>query len=179
MVLAGTMGGFAYHQLDSLDEIFATRGRIERAARELYTVNGLTDRFLGQSTQYRAIPTQQQAEGTNASLTSIRHLADGLVERAISEERRAGEAGRGFAVVATEVKELAGQTAATNEISRNASEAARGTQDVSMNVAGVLASSSETSSAAQQVLMDAAELATQSLSVKREVDTFLAEIRAA
>ncbi|WP_375410115.1 methyl-accepting chemotaxis protein [uncultured Methylobacterium sp.] len=71
------------------------------------------------------------------------------------------------------------QTAATNEISRNAAEAARGTQDVSKNVAGVLASSSETGSAAQQVLMAAAELATQSLSVKQEVDSFLAEIRAA
>ena len=71
------------------------------------------------------------------------------------------------------------QTAATDEIARNASEAARGTQDVSMNVAGVLASSGETGSAAQQVLGAAAELATQSLSVKRDVDDFLAAIRAA
>ncbi|WP_375453794.1 methyl-accepting chemotaxis protein [uncultured Methylobacterium sp.] len=71
------------------------------------------------------------------------------------------------------------QTAATNEIARNASEAARGTQDVSMNVAGVLASSGETGSAAQQVLGAAAELASQSLSVKKDVDDFLAAIRAA
>ena len=48
-----------------------------------------------------------------------------------------------------------------------------------MNVARVLASSSETGSAAQQVLMAAGELATQSVNVKREVEDFLAAIRAA
>ncbi|MEE7461063.1 chemotaxis protein [Methylobacterium fujisawaense] len=71
------------------------------------------------------------------------------------------------------------QTAATAEISRNAGEAARGTRDVSANVAQVLASSGETGSAAAQVLAAAADLAIQSLSVKREVDTFLCEIQAA
>ncbi|WP_375410114.1 hypothetical protein [uncultured Methylobacterium sp.] len=104
VVLAGAMGGFAYQQLDSLDDIFETRGRIERAARELYTVNGLTDRFVGQSTDYRAMPTQQQADGMNASLASIKQLADGLVERALSEERRAA-----YAVVRSETAMLAGE----------------------------------------------------------------------
>jgi methyl-accepting chemotaxis protein len=71
------------------------------------------------------------------------------------------------------------QTAATGEISRNASEAARGTQDVSANVARVLTSAGETGSAATQVLGAAAELATQSLSVKHDVDAFLRDIQAA
>ncbi len=71
------------------------------------------------------------------------------------------------------------QTAATGEISRNASEAARGTRDVSHNVSRVLVSSGETGSAASQVLSAAAELATQSLNVKREVDGFLRDIQAA
>ncbi|UMY16392.1 methyl-accepting chemotaxis protein [Methylobacterium organophilum] len=71
------------------------------------------------------------------------------------------------------------QAAATNEISRNAGEAARGTQDVSAIVARVLAASGETGSAATQVLGAAAELATQSLTVKREVDGFLRDIQAA
>ncbi|MEN3211188.1 methyl-accepting chemotaxis protein [Methylorubrum populi] len=71
------------------------------------------------------------------------------------------------------------QTAATNEIARNASEAARGTQDVSMSVAQVQALSSETGSAAQQVMMASSELATQSENVRREVEDFLAAIRAA
>ncbi|VUD70756.1 methyl-accepting chemotaxis protein [Methylobacterium symbioticum] len=71
------------------------------------------------------------------------------------------------------------QAAATQEISRNAGQAAAGTQDVSANVAQVLASASETGGAAAQVLSAAAELATQSLSVKREVDDFLRDIQAA
>ncbi len=71
------------------------------------------------------------------------------------------------------------QTAATTEISRNASQAARGTQDVTAAMAGVLGSAGETGSAASQVLMAAAELATQSLNVKQEVDGFLRDIQAA
>jgi methyl-accepting chemotaxis protein len=71
------------------------------------------------------------------------------------------------------------QTAATGEISRNASEAARGTRDVSANVARVLTSTGETGSAATQVLGAAAELATQSLNVKQNVDAFLRDIQAA
>ncbi|MGE8131905.1 HAMP domain-containing methyl-accepting chemotaxis protein [Methylobacterium sp. NPDC080182] len=71
------------------------------------------------------------------------------------------------------------QTAATGEISRNAGEAARGTQDVSANVARVLTSAGATGSAATQVLGAAAELATQSLNVKQEVDAFLKDIQAA
>ncbi|ACA15196.1 methyl-accepting chemotaxis sensory transducer [Methylobacterium sp. 4-46] len=71
------------------------------------------------------------------------------------------------------------QTAATNEISRNAGEAARGTQDVSASATRVLSAASETGGAASQVLAAAAELASQSLTVKREVDDFLDAIQAA
>ncbi|WP_082316938.1 methyl-accepting chemotaxis protein [Methylobacterium sp. ARG-1] len=71
------------------------------------------------------------------------------------------------------------QTAATSEISRNAGEAARGTRDVSANVVQVLASSSETGSAATQVLHAASQLATQSQKVRQEVDSFLRDIQAA
>ena len=71
------------------------------------------------------------------------------------------------------------QTAATSEISRNASEAAHGTQDVSANVARVLSSADQTGLAASQVLAAAGEVAAQSLNVKRDIDGFLGEIRAA
>ncbi|SFH01671.1 methyl-accepting chemotaxis protein [Methylobacterium gossipiicola] len=71
------------------------------------------------------------------------------------------------------------QTAATSEISRNASEAAHGTQDVSANVARVLNSADQTGLAATQVLAVASEVAAQSRNVKRDVDSFLGEIRAA
>ncbi|HEX8418297.1 MAG TPA: chemotaxis protein, partial [Methylobacterium sp.] len=88
VVLAGTMGAFSYHELNDLEETFDTRGRIEQAARELYTVNGLTDRFTGQSVRYRMTPTLEHAEGMKASLVSIQQLAEGLAQRALSSERR-------------------------------------------------------------------------------------------
>ncbi|WP_342447358.1 HAMP domain-containing methyl-accepting chemotaxis protein [Methylobacterium platani] len=71
------------------------------------------------------------------------------------------------------------QAAATTEISRNAAQAARGSQEVSSAMNAVLGSAGETGSAASQVLMAAAELATQSLAVKQEVDGFLHDIQAA
>ncbi|MCP1539201.1 hypothetical protein [Methylorubrum extorquens] len=48
-----------------------------------------------------------------------------------------------------------------------------------MSVAQVQALSSETGSAAQQVMMASSELSTQSENVRREVEDFLAAIRAA
>jgi hypothetical protein len=50
---------------------------------------------------------------------------------------------------------------------------------VSANVTRVLAAARETGSAAAQVQSAASELATQSLTVKREVDSFLDDIQAA
>lgn len=104
VVLTGGMGGFAYQQLGNLEQTFDMRGRIERAARDLYTVNGLTDRFLGQSARFRATQTQDQSSGMNASLASIKQISDGLVERAISEERRAA-----YASVRSETEALASE----------------------------------------------------------------------
>jgi methyl-accepting chemotaxis protein len=71
------------------------------------------------------------------------------------------------------------QTAATGEISRNAGEAARGTQDVSVTIARVLATSGQTGTAAEQVLAAAAALAAQATSVRSQVHAFLADIQAA
>ncbi|WP_336486795.1 methyl-accepting chemotaxis protein [Methylobacterium nigriterrae] len=104
-------------------------------------------------------------EASAQAVTAIRQIGETIV----SVNAIAG-------TIAATVEE---QTAATGEIARNASEAARGTQDVSENVSKVLASSSETGSAAQQVMAAAAELALQSENVQREVEDFLADIRAA
>ncbi|AWN55588.1 chemotaxis protein [Methylobacterium sp. 17Sr1-1] len=87
------MGGFAYRQTASLDEMFNTRAMLERAARELYTLNGLTDRFLAQSLTYRMTPSADGATGMQSSLSEMTQLADGLAERALSDERRTLYAG--------------------------------------------------------------------------------------
>ncbi|AWN49339.1 chemotaxis protein [Methylobacterium terrae] len=79
-------------------------------------------------------------------------------------------------VIAATVTE---QTATTNEISRTIGEAARGTQDVSGTIGEVTASARETGHAAGQVLDAARSLSAQSMTVKGQVDRFLAAIRAA
>ncbi|MET7242678.1 HAMP domain-containing methyl-accepting chemotaxis protein [Methylobacterium sp. EM32] len=92
-ILAAAMGGFAYRQTGSLDGMFDIKAQLERAARELYTLNGLTDRFLAQSLTYRMTPSTDGAAGMQASLTEMTQLADGLAERAMSDERRVLYAG--------------------------------------------------------------------------------------
>ena len=71
------------------------------------------------------------------------------------------------------------QSAATAEISRNAQQAATGTSEVSRNVSGIQQAESETSAATHNVKNAADQLAEQSASLKREVDSFLGEVRAA
>ena len=71
------------------------------------------------------------------------------------------------------------QQAATQEIARNVSEAARGTQETTESVAGVQDAATSTGTAAAEVLAAAGALAEQSGHLGREVDTFLAGVRAA
>jgi methyl-accepting chemotaxis protein len=71
------------------------------------------------------------------------------------------------------------QTAATGEIARNVQEAATGTQEVNDNVAGVNQAADETGHAADQVLAAVQELTRQTESLRREVDGFLAGVKAA
>jgi methyl-accepting chemotaxis protein len=71
------------------------------------------------------------------------------------------------------------QGAATAEIARNVQEAARGTQEVASNITGVTQASSETGTAATQMLGAANELSQQAETLRREVDQFLATVRAA
>jgi methyl-accepting chemotaxis protein len=71
------------------------------------------------------------------------------------------------------------QQQATQEIARNIHEAATGTRDVADNIGALTATASETGSSAAQVLNSASDLARQQERMRREVDKFLATIRAA
>jgi methyl-accepting chemotaxis protein len=71
------------------------------------------------------------------------------------------------------------QSAATQEIAGNVQQAAKGTGEISSNIAGVSQAANDTGVAATQVLASASELAQQSEKLRGEVDTFLANIRAA
>ena len=88
IVFAAILGAFSYDRLSNLDKVFNERGLIERAARELYSVNGLTERFLGQTSQYKTSPTKELADDMAATIASIKQLSVGLAERALSADRR-------------------------------------------------------------------------------------------
>jgi methyl-accepting chemotaxis protein len=71
------------------------------------------------------------------------------------------------------------QGAATQEIARNVQEAARGTTEVSSNIAGLNQSVEETGAASVEVLGAADELGQQAEQLRARVGTFLADIRGA
>jgi methyl-accepting chemotaxis protein len=70
------------------------------------------------------------------------------------------------------------QSAATREISGNAGQAAAGTDEVARNVEGVRAAAGDAGNAAGQVLSASSELAKQSEALRKEVDDFIAKVRA-
>lgn len=69
------------------------------------------------------------------------------------------------------------QTAATGEIVRNLDQAASGTQQVSMNIAGVEQAARETGNAASQISESSTELSEQAVLLEREVGRFLDQVR--
>jgi len=71
------------------------------------------------------------------------------------------------------------QGVSTQEIARNVHEAARGTQEVNDNIAGVSNAAAATGAASNQVLESAHQLSQQAEALRGEVERFLADVRAA
>lgn len=71
------------------------------------------------------------------------------------------------------------QSATSRDIARNIEEAAKGTGEVSSNITVVSQGASVTGEAAASVQMASSELASQSERLQRDVEEFLAGIRAA
>lgn len=71
------------------------------------------------------------------------------------------------------------QSATTREISRSTGEAAIGTKDVTRHISDVQREASETGEAASQVVGASGELGRQAEHLRRQVDSFLATLRAA
>ena len=104
----------------------------------------------------------QSATGEAAG--SIRGIAETIAE--INEN---------VASIAAAVEQ---QNAATNEISRNVQEASTGTEEVSRNTHGLTEASRETGTAANQVLAASGGLAQDAQKLAREVEAFVARVRA-
>jgi methyl-accepting chemotaxis protein len=71
------------------------------------------------------------------------------------------------------------QNAATGEIARNVARTAQAAQDVTANISGVSRAGGETGAAAADVLSHATDVSHRSNDLSKEVNRFLADIRAA
>lgn len=71
------------------------------------------------------------------------------------------------------------QGATTAEIARNVNQAAKGTEDVSLNIGSVNVAASTTKAVAEQILGSSSALSHQATILNSEVDKFLAGVRAA
>jgi len=71
------------------------------------------------------------------------------------------------------------QSATTREMARSVQQTATGTRDVSSSIALVSAAAADTRGSARSLLDSAASLAGQATDLRREVDSFLAEVKAA
>ncbi|WP_340117131.1 cache domain-containing protein [Pelagibius sp. 7325] len=99
----------------------------------------------------------------------------------------AASAIRSIGQTVEQINEIAGsisaaveeQGAATQEIARNVQQASHGTKQVAGNVSAVSKTAAETGGSANLVLQAAGDLADQSDTLRREVDSFIAQIRAA
>ncbi len=99
--------------------------------------------------------TVRAIEGIGATITTINEIASAIAA-AIEE-----------------------QNATTGEITRNVQQAAQGTEEVSTNVVQVNQAATQTGAAATQVLGASNELSQQAEALRHEVESFLANIRAA
>jgi methyl-accepting chemotaxis protein len=123
-----------------------------------------------------ATQTARATEEIGAKVAEMQGATAQSVESIRSIGQVIGEISTIATSIASAVEE---QGAATAEIARNVQEAARGTQEVSANVTGVTQASAETGRAAGQMLAAATELSQQAETLRREVDQFLAGVRAA
>jgi methyl-accepting chemotaxis protein len=123
-----------------------------------------------------ATQTAKATEEIGAKVTEMQSATADSVEAIRSIGETIAEMSAIAAGIASAVEE---QGAATQEIARNVQEAAKGTQEVSSNIGGVTQASGETGAAAGQMLDAAKELSVQAETLRREVDGFLATVRAA
>jgi methyl-accepting chemotaxis protein len=123
-----------------------------------------------------AAQTAKATEEISAQVAGMQ-AATGESVKAIKEiGATIGQVNEIAAAIAAAVEE---QGAATGEIARNVQQAAKGTGEVASHITDVNRGAAETGAASGHVLASARALARESGVLKREVETFLATVRAA
>jgi methyl-accepting chemotaxis protein len=122
-----------------------------------------------------ATQTGRATEEISAQIASIQGATANSVEAIQGITTIINEINHVASSIASAVEE---QGAATREIARNIQQAAAGTQEVSSNITGVTQAAGDTGHAAGQMLAATSELAKQSETLRKEVDSFLHDIKA-
>jgi methyl-accepting chemotaxis protein len=123
-----------------------------------------------------ASQTAKATEEIRAQIGDIQ----GATGQTVEAIRSIGATIRQMSEIATSIASaVEEQGAATREIATNVHQAAQGTNDIATNIEGVSRAASDTGAAAAQVLSAAGELSKQSETLRRDVDEFLATVRAA
>ncbi len=123
-----------------------------------------------------ASQTSKATEEISAQVAAIQSATLLSVEAIDGITHTIGRVNEIASAIASAVEE---QGAATREISYNVAEAARGTGEVSENIAGVRDAARSTGAAADQVVASAAALSEGGETLKMQVEAFLREVRAA
>jgi methyl-accepting chemotaxis protein len=121
-----------------------------------------------------AVQTQQATGDIQAQIDAIRGETGQAVEAIREIVGTIGDISMITTATAAAVEQ---QGTATQEIARNVQEAARGTNEVSVNIVGVTLAASKTGEAAGILLDAAGELAAQSDLLRGEVDRFTEVVR--
>jgi len=123
-----------------------------------------------------AVQTARATAEIEAQISCMQKATDDAV---IAIERISGTTARVNEIAATIAAAIEEQNCATREIAANVQQAARGTQEVSGNIGEVSAAANSTGNSAGILLTAASSLAGEAAGLKREVDQFLALVKAA
>ncbi|MET0221814.1 MAG: methyl-accepting chemotaxis protein [Tardiphaga sp.] len=134
--------------------------------------------FAVVASEVKALATQtsKATDEISAQVSAIQGATRSSVDAIQNITSTIGRVSDIASAIAAAVEE---QGAATLEIARNVTEAARGTGEVSQNIGGVNDAARETGIAAARVVDSAADLSRNGDDLKTQVEVFLREVRAA
>ncbi len=131
---------------------------------------------VAQEVKDLAQKTQQMTDDVGTKIDTVRTQTESVVGAIRGMIDKIGEIDQAATAIAAAVEQ---QSAATGEISRNASEASSGTQEVTNNIMGVQTASTQTSAATQTVREHADRLQGEAKGLTKAIDEIVEELRTA
>ena len=131
---------------------------------------------VAQEVKNLANQTARATEEISSQITSVQEETRDTVTAIDNIMQIISEISDISTTIASAVEE---QGVSTQEIARNVQQAAQGTQEVNSNIGGVTQAASSTGAASSQVLESASQLSAQAERLRGDVESFLADVRAA